>query len=115
MEPTEAMVRIITRCPEAMLEATDAIRAIRAGSPIADRRVGRAIETALKRYGDQFTEQERADLAALLPSPDNGDVRDLDIRIRVNTHEKRQVQRAADAAGQTVSDYLRDRLGLARR
>ncbi len=38
--------------------------------------------------------------------------RTLDIRIRVNTDEKVQVQELAQAAGLTVSDFIRQRLGL---
>ncbi len=38
--------------------------------------------------------------------------RTLDIRIRVNADEKVQVQESAQAAGLTVSDFIRQRLGL---
>ena len=49
------------------------------------------------------------------PAPaarDTGEARTLNLIVRATAAEKARVQALADAAGQSVSDYIRSRIGL---
>lgn len=50
----------------------------------------------------------------LLGTTGSDEPRNLDIRLRVSASEKNEVQQAALEAGLTVSDYIRQAIGLSR-
>jgi hypothetical protein len=111
MTTDAALTLIIARCPQLVGQAAQALRALHVDSPIAGRRAAGVAGLALRQYGDQFDAAERAALAALL-ADDPGDVREVNLLIRVAPAERDRIHRDAAAAGETTSDYLRRLLGL---
>lgn len=113
MENRELLALIIARCPDLAHQATGALRAQQTNSPVAQQRTIAVIADAIRLNGDDFDPEERAALAdAARVAAGGHPQRTLDVRVRVNAEEKARVQRLADAAGQTVSDYIRARIGL---
>lgn len=112
MSATDALMLIIVRCPDLLRQATDALRAWRVNSPIREQRLARAITDALREYGAAFSAAERAALLALLPEQEAEPTRTRTVIARVSPAEKARVAADAAAAGQTVSDYIRARIGL---
>lgn len=113
MDTRETLAMIIARCPELAHQAAGALRAYLAGSPIVQRRMGAVVSDALRLYGDDFSEDERRALDSMAPAPNGGKPRrDLNLIVRATAAEKARVQALADAAGRSVSDYIRARLGL---
>lgn len=106
-----ALRLVIAKSPFLLNEAPKALRALNSRSPLAQRRAERAIEYALSDPQATFTEDERLALAQLI-SGDAGEVRNLDIRLRVSADEKSEVQHMAEEAGMTVSDFIRSKIGL---
>jgi len=107
MNLDEALRLIIAKSPNNYQGAIRALRIAR-HRPSA-RPVQYVLEQALVDPLADFTPAERTAIAALL-SEDEG--RTLDIRLRVSADEKAEVQRMAEEAGQTVSDFIRLRIGL---
>lgn len=112
MDTVSTLKLIVARSPDAMREALGAIKAKQSGSPMAARRAERAASLALEDGAANWTPAERAALAELLGAGSPGEPRTLDIRIRVNASEKGDVQQAADEAGLSVSNYIRQSIGL---
>lgn len=114
MDAHEALITIIARCPDLLHEATKALVARRADSPIADRRVAHVAAAALAQYGEAFSPDERAGLAALIAPATDGeeDTRSVLFPIRVTPTERERIHEDAAARGQTASDYVRARLNL---
>lgn len=103
---------IIARSPDAAREGIGAIKALQSGSPMAARRAERSAQIALEDSEAKWTADERAQLAELLGTTGSDEPRNLDIRLRVSVSEKNEVQQAASEAGLTVSDYIRQAIGL---
>lgn len=93
--------------PAAARMAADALRARKNGSPMAAARAARAARLALSDPQATFTEAERRQIAEILDTE-----RGVDLRLRVTADEKARVQAMADEAGITVSDFIRQRIGL---
>lgn len=110
MDYTAAMRLLIARSPSTSADAARTIRRLAMRSPVAEQLAERAIGAGLADPEANFTQAERDDLAALLTGEVTGRV--LDIRLRVTPEEKRHVQHLASEAGQTLSDYIRRRIGL---
>lgn len=107
----EAMQLVAARSPRTGSEAAKTIRRLTNNTVTAQRIAERVIEHALQDHQAEFTADERLALASLL-SGDTGEARTLDIRVRVTADEKQRVHEAAQAAGMTLSDYLRQQVGL---
>lgn len=108
-DEADALRLIVTKSPAAFQEAAKTL----AARNVLPLRLSVVAEMALRDGEAEWTAQERAQIAALLqPESDAGEPRTLDVRVRVNEAEKASIQSAAAAAGQTVSDYIRDRIGL---
>lgn len=112
MSTLDTLKLIAARSPAALREALGAIRAHGSGSPMAARRAERAAVLALEDLSVQWSDSERAALVELLGADGADEPRHLDIRIRVNAAEKDDVQRAAEDAGLSVSNYVRRAIGL---
>jgi hypothetical protein len=74
---------------------------------MAAARAARAAEIALADPQATFSAVERRQIAELLERD-----RDAVIRLRVTADEKDRVQAMADAQGVTVSQFVRERIGL---
>lgn len=108
------------------MELLDALRLIAAKSPNNTRNAIRALGTARTRPNARpvqyvleqalidpladFTKEERAGIAALLGGESG--IRDKLLQARATTEELDRVREMADEAGQTVSDFIRSRVGL---
>jgi AraC-like DNA-binding protein len=103
---------IAARSLDAQREAAGAIRAHQIGSPMAARRAERAAGIAFSDPAVEWTPEERMALSELL-GQDTDDTRTQDVRVRVNAIEKERIKRMAVEAGfSTVSDFIRERIGL---
>lgn len=89
----------------------EAIRALRAVNRPDSRPIQHALESALSDPLASFTAEDRTTITAHLSVGDS-DARTLDVRLRVNADEKQQIQAMADEAEMSVSNLIRDRLGL---
>lgn len=113
MGTRELLALIIARCPDLANQATRALRAHQVHSPIAQRRSSAVAADALRLH-DDWTEDERAALDSMARVAAGGlPRRDLNLIVRATDAEKARVQVDADAAGLSVSDYIRRAIGLA--
>jgi hypothetical protein len=99
---------IAAKSPATSGQATRALRMV--GQPEC-RPIQYAIELALSDPAASFTDDERTVITDhIAPAPAGAQT--LDIRLRVNPGDRQQIQAMADAAGMTVSDFIRQKLGL---
>jgi hypothetical protein len=110
MEYQAAMQLLASRSPAAAREAARTIRRLSIQSPVAAQVARRVIATGLGDPEAELSLEERDELAALLAGDVGGRI--LDIRLRVTPEEKRRIQAMADAERLTVSDFVRERIGL---
>jgi CHASE3 domain sensor protein len=92
--------------PAAARTAIDAQRAEQGGSPMAAARAARAARLALDDPQAQFSAAERRAIAELL------DTRDTVVRLRLTAGQKACLEAMAEESGMTVSDFIRDKIGL---
>lgn len=112
MDTRELLALIIARCPDLAHQATGALRAHQTNSQIAQRRIIAVVSDAVRLY-DDWTEDERAALIEVARLAAGGKPqRTLNLIVRASADEKARVQALADEAGQSVSDYIRQRIGL---
>lgn len=104
---TNPLTLIAGGSPDAARIAADALLAQQNGSPMAAARAARAARAALSDPHATFTDDERRQIAEMLDTE-----RSTQIQIRITTDEKVHVQELAEAAGQTVSDFIRSKIGL---
>lgn len=109
MDLADALRLIAAKSPN---NVQNAVRALRTAQYRPDAHIVQyVLEQALIDPLTDFTAEERGGIAALLSgTPD--EQRTLDIRVRVSANEKALVQQWASAAGLTVSNYVRQQLGL---
>lgn len=100
---------IIARSPNATGEAIATLAAIRAKSPVLQLRYNHAAELAFNDPGATFTPEERAEIAANLGSGVD-EIRDYTLRIRLTDAERIDLTRMAEAAGMSMSEYVRARV-----
>lgn len=113
METRQALALIIAQCPDLARQATAALAAYQKGSPVAEARILAVVSDALRLNADDLREEDRALLSDLARVVAGGKPqRDLNLIVRATAAEKARVQDAAAAAGQTLSDYIRRRIGL---
>lgn len=115
MDLLDAMRLIAAKSPNATHAALLAFRALQNNSPLGESRAQRAIEVALRDRESTFTTEDRSSLALLFMGQDPNqeeEPRTLDLRIRVNADEKQHVKDLADEAGLSVSNFIRQRVGL---
>ena len=107
----DALKLIIARSPQAGSTALECIRAVKASSPVLQHRYNRTVEYAFSDPNAKFAAEERELIASYVESEDGGP-KTLELRIRVNASEKAQIQRMAKDGDLTVSDFIRERIGL---
>lgn len=107
----EALRIIVAKSPMAGGLAMQTLQALRVKSPVLQDRYNRTVQTALSDSQAEFTPDERALLAEFIGG-DSSTVKLFDVRIRVSAEEKAAVQEMAQAVGLTVSDFIRQRIGL---
>jgi hypothetical protein len=98
---------IIVKSPAAAGAAMKTLQAIRAKSPAVSTRYAQTVESALSDPQANFTPEERE---TLLENISSVDTRDFMLRVRLTEEERQAIQMAADAARQTISDYVRSKL-----
>lgn len=106
MHNIETALKVIAvRSSAAVREALGALRAIQKRSPMATSRANRAIKAAIEDAGAGWTERERMQLADLIAG-----LGDAMLNVRLTTQERDDLKRRADAAGLSLSAYVRARL-----
>lgn len=105
---SDALRMIITGSPAAARDAMDCLRAIAVRSPMVQQRYNNAVHVALGDPQAEFTAEQRAMIAEHLQI-DDAETREV-VSVRLTPSERAEIAHAADAAGQTVSEYMRARL-----
>jgi hypothetical protein len=103
-----ALTIIAGGSPAAARMATDALRAQQNGSPMAAARAARAARAALEDPRATFTDAERREIATLLESDRDA----APIRFRVSPDERARLEQMASDAGLSISDFIRQKIGL---
>lgn len=106
----EALRIIVAKSPMAGSMAMQTLQAIKAKSPVLQDRYNRSVQTALSDAQADFTPEERSLIASFIGG--NEPLRAYDVRVRVTAEEKDRIQQMAAAEDMTVSDFIRDRIGL---
>lgn len=88
--------------------ATDALRAQQNGSPMAAARAARAARLALSDPQATFTADERRQIAGLLENDRDA----APIRFRVSADERARLEQMAEDAELSISDFIRQKIGL---
>ena len=104
-----ALKLITERSPAAASQALAAMRAVAVGSPTASHRYRNAVEIALASASADFSQEERRELLNTLTeityAPD--DRRQYMLRVLLTDDERDTLQARAQAANQTISEYVR--------
>lgn len=108
MSMSDALRTIIAASPNAASEAIACLRAIAVHSPVVQQRYNRCAEIALADPQGQVTAEQRAQIAEHVAIEEE-ETRTV-ISLRLTPSERAEIASAADAAGQTVSEYIRSRL-----
>lgn len=108
---TQAAKLIIARCSAPTgEEAIRLLAAVRANSPMVQTRYQVLLIRALADPEADFTPAERETLAAGIEPQDGSGSRDFTLRVRLNSAEQASLQVAAEAAGMSMSEYVRSKL-----
>jgi len=107
----DALKLIVARSPQAGSMAMQCMQAVKVKSPVLQHRYNRTVETAFSDPNAEFLPAERELIASYIESDDDGP-KTLELRIRVNAKEKSTIQEMASDADMTVSDFIRDKIGL---
>jgi len=106
----EAIRVILMKCSQEIVrEALITQRSFALKSPMAQTRYSRLLEKAFA-SGVEFTADEKAILAGVLDEIPPNALREVKITVRLTVAEKEELRNAAKAAGQSFSDYVRERL-----
>jgi len=105
---SDALRTIIAASPDAASDAMDCLRAIAVHSPVVQQRYNRCAEIALADPQGHITAEQRAQIAEHVAIEEK-ETRAV-ISLRLTPSERAEIARAADAAGQSVSEYIRSRL-----
>jgi len=81
-------------------------------SPMAQTRYNHLAANALSDAQAGFTDAERGLIVAAMEADSVEELKSYDVRVKVTATEKERVQRMANEAGQTVTDFIRQRIGL---
>ncbi len=104
------ILRIIAAKSESIRgEATRAIMALNADSPIIKRRLNLVASHALSDSSAGFTDEEIVRITYLL-SAENEETRDFTLRVRLTPSERAELERLAAEAGMDMSDYVRSKI-----
>lgn len=104
----DALRLIAARCPSI---ASEAIKSIRATGRTRQMRYDWLVEQALRDPEAAWTAEERGALVALVSDGYEPPLART-VAARVTTEEHERITQEAEAAGQTVSEYVRMRLAL---
>lgn len=107
----EALRIIVAKSPGAGSQAMQCLRALGVKSPIVQERYNRVVEIAFSDPQAEFTPADRALIAEYVGGQKSAN-KDTDLRVRVTADEKAEVQEMAKEVGLTVSDFIRERIGL---
>jgi len=98
---------IIAKSPAATREAIKALRA--SDSPTAAIRYGHVLTMALEDPQGKFAADERVLLASQLPE-DTSETLDYVLKVRLSGADRLALERRAEAAGVSLSEWARQRL-----
>ncbi len=105
----EALKVIIAKSPNAAEEAIRTIAAARNNSPILQVRYSNVLIRAMADPSADFTKDEREMLASAIEAPDGGN-RGFMLRVRLTDDERIALQDAANQAGQSMSEFVRQKI-----
>ena len=109
MSMSDALRTIIAASPAAAGDAMDCLRAIAVKSPAVQARYDNTVRVALGDPAAQFTAEQRA-LLAQFAGGGEPETRSIMHAVRLSPDERQRLEDAANAAGQTLSEYIRSRL-----
>jgi len=106
---SDALRTIIACSPNAAGSAMDCLRAIAVKSPAVQSRYDNSVHLALHDPAAVFTPEQRA-LLAEFAGGGEPETRTVMQPVRLSPAERQELEDAAQAAGQSLSDYIRSRL-----
>lgn len=109
IEMEQALRLIIAKSPNATSQALQCLAAIRAKSPVLQLRYNQCIQLALNDPAATWTADDRSLLAQYLDSGAD-DNRSYMLSVRLSIPERDYIQQQADAAGLSLSNWIRERI-----
>lgn len=106
----EALRIMIAKSQRAASLALHAMRVARVQPSSAGRYYTQALQAALTDPDAEYTPEEREVMADAIPDDASDGTRSFTLRIRLTESERADLQRLADDAGQTMSEYTRRRI-----
>jgi len=109
MDIVEALKLIIARSPNAAEEAIRTIAAARNNSPVLQIRYANVLIRALADPEANFSSDERELLSSVIEAP-GSESRGFTLRVRLTEAERAHLEDLANAAGLSISDYVRRKI-----
>ncbi len=111
MSMQEALKIIVAKSPHAGRNALAAMQAIQASSPVAHIRYLHVVQDAFADGEATFTAEDRAIIAEALTIGEDEGPRSRSLpAVRVTSAEYAEIEAAAQAAGLSISEYVRRRV-----
>jgi hypothetical protein len=106
----DALKLIIAKSPQAASQAMKTIQAVHAKSPMLQHRYNAAVDAALNDSQAEFTPDERQLLARFVAAGER--IRETRLQVRVTITEKLYLRQMASEQNLTLSDFIRQKVGL---
>ena len=106
----DALRLIVAKSPAAAGQAMKTLHAVSVKSPLLQHRYNATLDMALNDPQAAFTSEERALLAQFAAAGEK--IRETRLQIRLTISEKLYLQQLAAERNLTLSDYVREKLGL---
>lgn len=106
----DALRLIIAKSPAASGQAIKTLHAVSVKSPLLQHRYNATLDMALDDPRAEFTSEERALLAQFAAAGEK--IRETRLQVRLTISEKLYLQQLAAESNLTLSDYVREKLGL---
>ena len=106
----DALRLIITKSPTAAGQAMKTLHSVSVKSPMLQHRYNATLEMALDDSQAEFTPEERALLAQFAAAGEK--IRETRLQVRLTISEQLYLQQLATESNLTLSDDVREKLGL---
>ena len=106
----DALRLIIAKSPAAAGQAMKTLHAVSVKSPLLQHRYNATLDMALNDPKAAFTSEERALLAQFAAAGEK--IRETRLQVRLTISEKLYLRQLATERNMTLSDYVREQLGL---
>ena len=106
----DALRIVIAKSPQAASQAMKTTHALHARSPMLQHRYNAVVDAALNDPQAEFTSEDRELLAQYVAAGEK--IRETRLQVRVTFAEKQYLRQMASEQNLTLSDYIRQKIGL---